>query len=241
MDSEGSLCNGTCWCRLRQSLRRCMASDHDMFRDRRDAGEQLAALLGEYRGRHDAVLLALPRGGVPVASALARGLALPMDVLCVHKIGAPSEPELAVGAVADDGLVVLDEETIAVMRISEAALQSVIAREREELLRRERLYRGNRPPLALAGLIVILVDDGLATGYTMQAAIRAVRRRAPATIVVAVPVAHQETLDRLHVEADDVFCVYVPQRLFAVGQFYGDFRQVTDEQVLQELSWTAKV
>jgi predicted phosphoribosyltransferase len=162
-----------------------------------------------------------------------------MDVLCVHKIGTPSEPELAVGAVAEDGLVLLDEETIAAMHISAAALRAATAREQEELLRRERMYRGSRPPLVLAGEIVILVDDGLATGYTMQAAIRAVSRRNAASIVVAVPVAAQDTLDRLRAEVDHIFCVYTPQPLMSVGQFYDDFSQVTDEQVREELSRTA--
>jgi predicted phosphoribosyltransferase len=202
-----------------------------MFRDRRDAGEQLAALLGDYRARRGAMLLAIPRGGVPVASALAHALALPLDILSVHKIGAPREPELAVGAVAEDGPVELDADTIAALHISEAELQSAVARERAELLRRERFYRGERPPLALAGQIAILVDDGLATGYTMQAAIHAARRRGAARTIVAVPVAPQDTLDRLRREADDVFCVYVPHRLMAVGQFYEDFSQVSDEQV----------
>jgi putative phosphoribosyl transferase len=171
-----------------------------------------------------------------VATAVARALMLPLDVLPVHKIGAPSEPELAVGAVAGSGLVVLDEETIAAMHISEDALESVIAAEREELMRRERLYRGDRPPLALDGQTVILIDDGLATGYTMLAAVRAVRRKQAAGVVVAVPVALQETLDRLRAEVDEVVCVYIPQRLMAVGQFYEDFSQITDEQVREELA-----
>ena len=212
------------------------ASERDMFRDRKDAGEKLAAMLSDYRGRDGALLLALPRGGVPVASAVAHALALPLDVLAVHKIGAPSEPELAVGAVAEDGLVVLDEDAIAAMHISAAALESVIARERAELLRRERIYRGDRPPLALAGRIVLLVDDGLATGYTMRAAIRAARLRAAARIVVAVPVASQDTLDRLGAEVDHVVCVCIPRNLMAVGQFYEDFGQVSDEQVCEALS-----
>jgi len=207
----------------------------NMFRDRKHAGEMLAALLGSYRGRAETLLLALPRGGVPVAAAVARALALPLDVLPVHKIGAPSEPELAVGAVAADGFVVLDEEAIAAMQISRTALESVIAGEREELLRRERLYRGDRPPLALEGQTAILVDDGLATGYTMLAAIRAVRRQRAASVVVAVPVAPQETLDRLRAEADEVVCVDIPPRLVAVGQFYENFNQVSDQQVREEL------
>jgi putative phosphoribosyl transferase len=206
-----------------------------MFRDRRHAGELLAALLTGYRGKAEAVILALPRGGVPVAAAVARSLMLPLDVFPVRKIGAPSEPELAVGALAGDGVVVLDEKTIAAMQISRATLEAIVAAEREELLRRQRLYRGDRPPLRLDGLTTILVDDGLATGYTMLAAVRAVRRQHPARVVVAVPVAPQETLDRLHAEADEVVCVDTPRRLEAVGQFYEDFSQVSDEQVREEL------
>jgi putative phosphoribosyl transferase len=207
-----------------------------MFRDRVHAGEQLAGLLADYRSRAGAVILALPRGGVPVAAAVAGVLALPLDVLLVHKVGAPGEPELAVGAVAPNGLVVLDEKTIARMKISRTSLESAIAAEREELARREHLYRGDRLPLALEGLTVILVDDGLATGYTMLVAVRAVRRLLADRIVVAVPVAPQETLDRLKSEADEVVCVEVPRRLEAVGQFYEDFSQVSDEQVCAELA-----
>jgi putative phosphoribosyl transferase len=207
-----------------------------MFRDRVHAGEQLAGLLADYRSRAGAVILALPRGGVPVAAAVAGVLALPLDVLLVHKVGAPGEPELAVGAVAPNGLVVLDEKTIARMKILRTSLESAIAAEREELARREHLYRGDRLPLALEGLTVILVDDGLATGYTMLVAVRAVRRLLADRIVVAVPVAPQETLDRLKSEADEVVCVEVPRRLEAVGQFYEDFSQVSDEQVCAELA-----
>jgi predicted phosphoribosyltransferase len=161
---------------------------------------------------------------------------LPLDVFPVRKIGAPSEPELAVGALAANGVVVLDEKAIAAMQISEATLEAIVAVEREELLRRQHLYRNDRPPLRLDGLTAILVDDGLATGYTMLAAVRAVRRLHPARVVVAVPVAPQETLDRLHAEADEVVCVDTPRRLEAVGQFYEDFSQISDEQVREELS-----
>lgn len=207
-----------------------------MFRDRRHAGELLAALLDRYRRQPGTVLLALPRGGVPVAASVALALALPLDVLLVHKLGAPGEPELAIGAISVDGVVVLDHKTIATMGISEAALEAAISHERVELLRRERLYRGGRPPLALFGRTVILIDDGLATGYTMLAAVRAVRHQQPTSIVVAVPVALQETLDRLRAEAHETVCVHTPTRLEAVGQFYEDFSQVSDEQVIEELS-----
>jgi putative phosphoribosyl transferase len=207
-----------------------------MFRDRNHAGELLAGLLADYRSRTRVVILALPRGGVPVAAAVSRALALPLDVLLVHKIGAPHEPELAVGAVAANGLVLLDEKAIARMHISRASLSSAISAEREELLRRELLYRGCRSPLALEGVTAILVDDGLATGYTMLAAVRAVRQLRAGRVVVAVPVAPQETLDRLKPEADEVVCVEVPRRLEAVGQFYEDFSQISDEQVCVELA-----
>lgn len=207
-----------------------------MFRDRKHAGEVLAAELGNYRERPDAVLLALPRGGVPVAAAIARSLNLPLDVLPVHKIGAPMQPEYAVGAVASDGLVVLDEEAIAAMHISQADLDSIVAREQEELLRREREYRDGRPALALNRKTAILIDDGLATGYTMLVAVHAARRERAARVVVAVPVAPQETINRLRKEADEVVCAYVPPRLLAVGQFYENFGQVSDEEVRADLA-----
>jgi putative phosphoribosyl transferase len=207
-----------------------------MFRDRGHAGQLLAALLRQYRGQAGTMLLALPRGGVPVAASVARALELPLDVLLAHKISAPSEPELAVGAIAGDGLVVLDERSIAAMRISRAALESAIAMEGEELFRRGQMYRGDRLPLMLAGETVILVDDGLATGYTMLAAVRWARQQRAQRVVVAVPVALQATMDWLGAEADEVVCVHIPQRLEAVGQFYDDFSQVSDEQVCAELA-----
>lgn len=207
-----------------------------MFRNRQHAGELLAGLLVDYRNQDGAMVLALPRGGVPVAAAVARTLELPLDVLLVHKIGAPDVPELAMGAVAADGLIVLDQKAIDARHISQAALDAAIARERDELARRSRLYRGDRPSLALKGRTAILIDDGLATGYTMLAAVRAVRQLHANRIVVAVPVAMQQTLDRLHTEADETVCVETPRRLEAVGQFYSDFSQISDEQVCAELA-----
>lgn len=202
-----------------------------MFRDRKQAGERLAALLGSYREKPEAIVLALPRGGVPVAAAVARELQLPLDIFPVRKVGAPSQREFAMGAVAGDGVLVLNERAIASMNISEDTLNEAVAREREELRRREQLYRGERPPLVLTGWAAILVDDGLATGYTMLAAVRAVREQSPKRIVVAVPVAPPSTLDRLSVEADEVVCAHSTEDLFAVGQFYSDFSQVSDEEV----------
>ena len=203
----------------------------DMFRDRRHAGERLAALLESYRAQPQTIVLTLPRGGVPVGAAVARELQLPLDIIPVRKVGAPTQPEYAIGAVAGESVLVLNNRAIATMNVSEDALQEAVAREREELRRREQLYRGNRPPLTLAGWVTILVDDGLATGYTMLAAIRAVREQSPARIVVAVPVAPPSTLDRLATEADEVTCAHSTEDLFAVGQFYSDFSQVTDEEV----------
>lgn len=210
-----------------------------MFRDRKHAGERLAGLLENYRGQEGTVVLGLARGGVPVAAAVARELALPLDVFVVRKIGAPHQPELAIGAVASGGVIVLDERAVQAMHLSQAALDLRVAQEREELLRREQLYRGERPPLALTGQTVLLVDDGLATGYTMLAAVRAVRQQLPTAIVVAVPVAPPETLDRLRAEVDEIVCVNRAERLFAVGQFYEDFSQTSDEQVWECLSGTA--
>ena len=191
--------------------------------------------LGRYRGQPQTVLLALPRGGVPVAAVMARELRLPLEALAVHKLGAPRQPELAIGAVAPDGLVVLDLDGIASMGITEAEIEAAIARERTELVRRQGAYRNERTPLELAGKTVILVDDGLATGYTMLAAVRWVKQQGPARVVMAVPVAARETLERLRREVDEIFCVDMPRRLIAVGQFYEDFSQVSDEQVREAL------
>ena len=207
-----------------------------MFRDRRHAGELLAGLLAAYQGRPATLVLGLPRGGVVVAAALARERALSLDVFVVRKLGAPSQPELAIGAVAAGGLVVLDDQAIASMRISRSALEAAIVREKEEVTRRELAYRGARPQLELFDQTVLLVDDGVATGYTMLTAVRAVRLLGPDRIVVAVPVASAEAVAMLRSVADEVFCALVPHRLFAVGQFYEDFRQTTDDEVVQALA-----
>lgn len=207
-----------------------------MFQDREHAGELLADLLEDYRGHARTIVLALPRGGVPVGVVVARELGVPLDILPVRKIGAPHQPELAIGAVAGDGVTVLNEMAVASMHISRERLDAAIAREREELLRRERLYRGERPPLELNGWTVILTDDGLATGYTMLAAIRAVRRQKPRRIVVAVPVAPPSTLSLLRSEADKVVCVHSTENMFAVGEFYQNFSQVSDEEVRTALN-----
>jgi putative phosphoribosyl transferase len=206
-----------------------------MFRNRQHAGELLASLLSGYRSQPKAIVLALPRGGVPVGAVLARELGLPLDVFPVRKLGAPGQPEFAMGAIAVNGLVVLHQNAIANLHVSQSTLDAVIAREHEELLRQEREYRESRPSLILAGKIAILVDDGLATGYTMLAAIRAVREQHPARIVVAVPLAPSETLNLLRPEAEEVVCAHTPHQLFAIGQFYQDFSQTTDDQVRDAL------
>jgi putative phosphoribosyl transferase len=206
-----------------------------MFRNRQHAGELLAVLLANYRGQPNTVVLALPRGGVPVAAVLARGLGIALDVFPVRKLGAPGQPEFAMGAIAVNGLVVLNRRAIANLHVPQLTLDAVIAREHEELLRQERAYRESRGPLILAGKTAILVDDGLATGYTMLAAVRAVREQHPARIVVAVPIAPSETVELLRPEADEVVCVHTPRELFAIGQFYQDFTQTTDDQVREAL------
>jgi predicted phosphoribosyltransferase len=207
-----------------------------VFRNRQHAGELLAAQLDRYRGQPQTVLLALPRGGVPVAAVIARKLMLSLEVLPVHKLGAPHQRELAIGAVAGDELVVLDHDAISLMGISRDEIDSSIARERAELVRRQLAYRGARGPLVLRGQTVILVDDGLATGYTMLAAVRSARQQEAARVVVAVPVAARETLDRLRPEVDELVCVDVPRTLIAISMFYGDFTQVSDEQVREALA-----
>jgi putative phosphoribosyl transferase len=201
------------------------------FIDRSDAGRALAVELSRGRNLDDAVVLGLPRGGVPVAHQVARGLSLPLDVLVVRKLGLPSQPELAMGAIASGGAMVLNEDVLRYLHSRESELERVAARERTELERRERAYRGQRPPLRLSGRRVILVDDGLATGATMEAAVRAVRQLGASGVIVAVPVAAPESRDRIAAVADEVVCLQAPMMFSAVGQWYEDFSQTTDEEV----------
>ena len=202
-----------------------------LYRDRREAGRQLAAKLAAYAGRPDVLVLALPRGGVPVAYEVARALAAPLDIFLVRKLGLPGHEELAMGAVASGGIRVLNEEVVQALRIPEEVIDEVAAVELEELERRERLYRGDRPPPDVRGRTVILIDDGLATGSTMRAAIAALRRQHPARIVVAVPVGAPETCAEFQDEADEAICALTPDPFYAVGLWYGDFTQTTDEEV----------
>jgi predicted phosphoribosyltransferase len=201
------------------------------FADRADAGRQLARLLERYSGRSDTIVLALPRGGVPVAFEIAAALRAPLDVLTVRKLGLPHRPELAMGAIASGGVCVLNDRLIEAYAVSEDVLAKVARREAREIVRREREYRGRGPAPELRERVVILVDDGLATGATMRAAVLAVRERHPASIVVAVPVAPQETCSQLRGVADEVVCAVVPSPFRAVGLWYEDFEQVTDAQV----------
>jgi predicted phosphoribosyltransferase len=206
------------------------------FRDRREAGRSLATELTSYANRPDVVVLALPRGGVPVAYEVARALAAPFDVFLVRKLGVPGHEELAMGAVATGGVRVLNREIVEALNLPEPVIDRVAAQELEELRRRERLYRGDRPSPELAGHCVILVDDGLATGATMRAAIQGLRQQQPARIVVAVPTASPDTCEPLRVEADEVVCAMTPEPFFAVGHWYDDFSQTTDDEVRELLA-----
>jgi predicted phosphoribosyltransferase len=201
------------------------------FRDRFEAGRVLAEHLRKYANRPDVLVLALPRGGVPVAYEVARALNAPLDVFLVRKLGVPGHEELAMGALASGGVRVLNDEVVNVLRIPEEVIDEVAAEEQQELERRERAYRGDRPPPDVRGRIVILVDDGLATGSTMRAAVAALRQQGPARIVVAVPVGAAETCAELQYEADEAVCAQAPEPFYAVGLWYEDFAQTSDEEV----------
>ena len=201
------------------------------FANRRTAGAVLADDLQHFAGRDDVVVLALPRGGVPVGYEVARKLRAPLDVFVVRKLGFPGHPELAMGAIASGGVRVLNEELFGWSRPSPAAIEAVTSAERKELERRERAYRADRPPAPAEGRVVILVDDGLATGSSMRAAVLAVRRLHPARVIVAVPVGARETCQALREIADEVVCAATPEPFSAVGLWYVDFSQTTDEEV----------
>jgi putative phosphoribosyl transferase len=202
-----------------------------LFLDRTDAGRQLAALLTAYADRSDVLVLALPRGGVPVAYEVARALHAPLDVFLVRKLGLPGQEELAMGAIASGGVRVLNDEVVRALDIPDEVIDAVAADEQRELERRERLYRDDRPAPEVRGRTVLLVDDGLATGSTMRAAVAALRQQQPRRIVVAVPVAAAETGEELRAEVDDVVCARTPDPFYAVGVWYRSFAQTTDQQV----------
>ena len=201
------------------------------FRDRSAAGRALAARLAGFADRAAVLILALPRGGVPVAYEVAEALSAPMDVLLVRKLGVPGHQELAMGAIASGGVRVLNDDVVRMLGLSEHEIEQVAAREAQEIERREPAYRGARPPLTIEGRTVIIIDDGLATGATMRAAARAVRAHHPAAIVIAVPVAAPETCGALRAEVDEVVCVFTPDPFQAVGLWYQDFAQTTDDEV----------
>jgi len=206
------------------------------FKDRRDAGRRLAAALLEYAGRSDVIVLALPRGGVPVAFEVAQALSAPLDVFLVRKLGVPGHAELAMGAIAAGGIEVLSEDLIRDLRIPRDLVQQVAVRERIELDRRDRAYRAGRQAPAIRDRTVLLVDDGLATGSTMQAATLALRQQGPARIVIAVPVGASETCTQLGGLADGVVCLEMPEPFTAVGLWYEDFGQTSDEEVAHLLN-----
>jgi putative phosphoribosyl transferase len=204
-----------------------------IFPNRTEAGRKLAEKLATYGKRKDVIVLGIPRGGVPVAFEVAGALGAPLDVFIARKLGVPGHEELAFGAISSGGVRFLDQQTVEMLGIAKSEIARVTAQEQKELDRRENVYRGGRPPLKVEGLAAILVDDGIATGSSMQAAIAALRQMKPARIVVAVPVAPPSTCDRLRPLVDELVCVYAPEFFYAIGQFYGDFSQVTDEQVIE--------
>lgn len=203
----------------------------ERFRDRAHAGRVLAEHLSGYGGRGDVVVLALPRGGVPVAFEVARGLGAPLHLFVVRKLGVPGHEELAMGAIASGGIRVLNEQVVREARISRAVIDRVTAAERRELERREEVYRGADLTPALDGKNVIVVDDGLATGSTMRAAVAAVKQQSPAKLIVAVPAAAPQTCSELGREVDEIVCAVTPEPFYAVGMWYEDFSQTTDEEI----------
>jgi predicted phosphoribosyltransferase len=205
------------------------------FADRRDGGRLLAQRLGRYAHRRDVVVLGLPRGGMPVAAEVASVLGAPLDVFVVRKLGVPGHEELAMGAIASGGVRVLNDDVVDAVGIPEREIDAVAARELETLEAREHAYRGDRDPVELRGRTAILVDDGLATGATMRAAIRALKGLGAAAIVVAVPTAPRETCEALRGEVDDVVCATTPEPFTAVGLWYRDFAPVSDDQVSELL------
>jgi putative phosphoribosyl transferase len=201
------------------------------FHDRKEAGRLLAERLSRYAGRADVLVLGLPRGGVPVAYEVALALNAPLDVFVVRKLGVPGHEELALGAVASGGVHVLNEEVVAAVGLDEQVIERVAVRELAEVARREREYRGERPPPELRGKVVILVDDGLATGASMRAAAMAARQLGPKQVVVAVPVAADQTCDEFRDNVDEVVCAFTPEPFYAVGLWYENFEQTSDDEV----------
>jgi putative phosphoribosyl transferase len=217
-----------------------MIDEQERFRDRRDAGRQLAEKLSAYANRPDVLVLGLPRGGVPVAYEVAKVLNAPLDVFLVRKLGVPGHEELAMGAIASGSVRVLNKNVVQSLRLSDQTIEAVAAAEQRTLVRRERVYRGDRPQLAVRDQTIILVDDGLATGATMRAAVVALRQQQPRRIVVAVPVAAPETCDEFRAEVDDIVCAITPPLFYAVSLWYQDFSQTSDEEVRALLEHAAQ-
>lgn len=202
-----------------------------IYRDRTDAGKKLAARLSKFKDRNDVVVLALPRGGVPVAYEVAQALNAPLDIFLVRKLGVPGHEELAMGAIATGGVRVLNQDVVDYLKIPPQVIDAVAAREMKELKRREIKYRGDRPAPDVTGKTVILIDDGLATGSTVRAAAQALRQQEPAHSVVAVPVSAPQTCDEYQIGVDEIICASTPEPFRGVGQWYDDFSQTTDEEV----------
>jgi putative phosphoribosyl transferase len=209
------------------------------FRDRSEAGQVLAEELSRYAGRDDVVVLALPRGGVPVGYEIAKALGAPLDVFVARKLGVPGYPELAMGAISSGGVAVLDQALVQRLGISEDAIRQVVAHEERERERREVAYREGRSPFDLEGKTVILVDDGLATGATMRAAAGAVKEHGPERVIVAVPVAAAQTCDEFRGDVDEIICTITPEPFYAVGLWYVNFDQTTDDEVRELLALAA--
>jgi len=205
------------------------------FRNREEAGRELAEALADYDERPDVLVLALPRGGVPVGAEVAHALGVPLDLMLVRKLGVPGHEELAMGAIASGGIRVLNEDVVGVLELDEAAISAAERGERHELERRDEAYRHGRPPVDVSGRTVILVDDGLATGATMRAAVAALKGQQPERIVVAVPVAPPQTCEVLRDEADEVVCLAAPDPFMAIGVWYAEFPQLTDDEVRELL------
>jgi putative phosphoribosyl transferase len=211
------------------------------FNDRTDAGKRLAERLSTYANREDVLILALPRGGVPVAFEIAKELNVRMDVFIVRKLGVPGNEELAMGAIASGNIRALNEDVIKSFHINQKLIDEVTANEIRDLERRERIYRGNRPAPKIRGSTVILIDDGLATGATMRAAVAAVKSKNPAEVIVAVPVAAPDTCSAFGYEVDEIICVATPEPFYGVGAWYEDFSQTTDKEVVELLDRAAKI
>jgi putative phosphoribosyl transferase len=202
-----------------------------VYKDRKEAGRVLASKLRTYAGNENLLILGLPRGGIPVAYEVAKALNAPLDVFVIRKLGAPFQPELAMGAIAGGGIIVLNEEVVRGYGVTDEEINEAVTRETIELERREKLYRGENESQPIEGKIVILVDDGLATGASMRAAVKAAKKYNPEKVIVAVPVGARDTCQTLSKEADEIICAYMPEQFWAVGSWYEDFTQTEDREV----------